>query len=88
MILAGFCAIVLGTIGARQVAAVRAEPAWDTALRENLKLAAAADSAEGEAIVTGLDRVIGGLEQVIRARPDHPRAWALLSRARVERCGL
>lgn len=88
VILAGFCAIVLGTIGARQVAAVRAEPAWDTALRENLKLAAAADSAEGEAIVTGLDRVIGGLEQVIRARPDHPRAWALLSLARVERCGL
>jgi O-antigen ligase/tetratricopeptide (TPR) repeat protein len=89
VILTSFCVVVLGTIAARQLAAVRTEPAWETALRENRKLAAAAaGSAEGAAVVAGLSRVIGDLEQVIRLRPDHPRAWALLSLARVERFGL
>jgi O-antigen ligase len=88
VIVAGFLAVALVAIGTRQVAAVRAEPEWEAALRESRRLAAAAEPADGEAVAKGLDRTISRLERVVRHRPEHPRAWAMLALARVERFGL
>lgn len=89
VIVAGFFAILLGGVGSRQMAAAFAEPDWNLAVHENRKLAVAtAEQAEDEALATGMSRVVTSLEHVVRLQPDHPRAWALLAMARLERFGL
>lgn len=89
VIVAGFLTIMLGAIGTRQVAALWAEPDWNTAVRENRKLvAAAAEQGDDETLAAGVNRVVTALERVVHFQPDHPRAWALLAVARLERFGL
>jgi O-antigen ligase len=93
---------LLCAIGTRQVAAARAEIAWEEAVRHGQRIAvlarrqarlqpAAADAGdppEVQELFDMLERRLVALERCVSIRPDHPRAWTELGLARMDHFGL
>jgi len=93
---------LLVVIGTRQVAAARAEIAWEEAVKHGQQIAllarrqarlepAAADAGappEFQELFDTLERRLVALERCVSIRPDHPRAWTELGLARMDYFGL
>ena len=117
--------VLLGGIGAKQLAAARAQASWEEAIKETRRMSVVAGkraagtgaaaggggigvvepaAADGEGaaeaqygdspqaamqeLLSGYDRLIAALERTVALRPDHPRGWAELAVARLDRFGL
>jgi O-antigen ligase/tetratricopeptide (TPR) repeat protein len=93
--------LLLG-IGARQVAAARAEIAWEESVKQGQRITmlarrqarptpvsdATARQAEFGELCDILGKRIDSLERCVALRPDHPRAWTELCLARMDHFGL
>jgi len=93
---------LLVVIGTRQVAAARAEIAWEEAVKHGQRItvlarrqarlepaaADAGDPPEVQELFDLLERRIVALERCVLIWPDHPRAWTELGLARMDHFGL